>query len=428
MNRCIIVGASVASSLSAYVMAPFFEEIVLLDCDEGLGDYRKNLQQGTQFHIFLAKGQETLRELIPNIEEDFIKENCPQIVVPKEMYWSTNDGLMARSETPMAELFLMDRMALERILLKRLKDHKNIRIETGVRVQDIMIEDGRALGVRAKKSAEELDFRGDLVVIGAGRGFPLGEILNQHGLSVPEKNFVPAEFTYLSQIRRLVKGDVPKWKIRYEQAIPPERIRGAVMAKVAEPDQYMFMLGGMKGGFPKMGEEHEFMNALASKDFLQFYENSEAVSKPQAYRINGSQHRPYGKLGKQWPRSLLAMGDSVCAFNPVYGQGLTVASLEAKALKTFMTSVEDCTASYKLQKEFDHIIKAPWLMGTMEDRKLYGQSLKMSERIVAAYMKRLLRLATNDSKLSFAFTHVVHMLRGPESLFRPDILWRVLKG
>ena len=426
MDTCLIVGASVASSLSAYVLAPFFRKIVILESDSNLGQYRGSLQQGTQFHIFMAKGQATLKDLIPNIEEDFARENCPVATAPKEVYWGINDEVMSRSDEVLADLFLMDRMALERILLERLKDHDNIEIRSGFRVQDLIYQDGRVTGVKGRCDGKLEQLDGDLVMVGGGRNFPLAKILEDKGLKVPKENFVPAEFMYLSQIRQLNGDHKLPWKIRYEQAMPPENLQGAVIGKVAEPNHYMFMMGAMKGGFPKLGSEMEFINNLKEPQFKWFYENSTAVTEAKAYRIDGSHHRPYGQMNQKWPKGLVALGDAVCAFNPVYGQGLTVATLGAKQLKTFMNSEGCLNNTHKFQSAIDALIKTPWMMGTLEDRKLYGHKLSAPERIVSSYMNRLLAASIHDKVVSLAFQKVIHMLKEPTSLFAPHIAIRVL--
>ena len=429
MNTCVVVGASVASSLSAYVLSPFFKKVILIDEAKSLGEYRPTLQQGSQFHLFLAKGQEVLKDLIPEIEVDFRELGCPKVSIPRDMQWSTDQGNVASGGVSFKSLYLMDRMALEKILISKLKALPNVEFLLDSKVTDIILTQGQAKGVRYKKAGEEQELQGDFLVLGGGRRFPLEEFLRKNHLNVPQENFVPAEFMYLSQIRALNEGEEVPWKVWYEQAVPPDAFAGAVIGKVEEPSNYMFMIGGLKGHFPKLGHEMEFIEGLKNPVFKWFYENSSPVTKAQPYRIDGSRHRPYGKMGKQWPENMVALGDCVCAFNPVYGQGLSVAALEAQALKEFFLKMKSPTKrTGSFQKRVDQIIKLPWILGTTEDRKLYGGKISGFEKLLSHYMKRLLKGATVDHNLTVAFFKVIHMLKGPQSLFAPKTFLRVLKA
>lgn len=429
MKTCIIIGASVTSSLSAYVLAPFFEKIIILEQADKLGCYRKTLQQGSQFHVFLGGGQTVLSDLIPQIKEDFIKRKCPEASLPSEIDWILGDDLLASGGVDICNLYLMDRMVLEEILIDRLADHPNIEMVLGAKVLDIDLSGGCAKGVTYRKIGKKIDIPCDFLVAAGGRQFNLSQILQSNGFCVPHENFVSAEFMYVSQMRELMPGYEVPWKMLYEQGMPPISYRGAVIGKISEPRSYMFMVGGLSGHFPKTDAVREYTRTLKSPQFRWFYDHSVAVSEAKAYKVDGSHHTPYGDMGRAWPRGLVALGDTVCAFNPVYGQGLTVAAMEAKRLKELFcrsAGKEICTDQF--QKEVDGLIAVPWMIGTVEDKRLYGHPLTIPERIVGAYVRALLSGAVQDPKLTSAFMSVTHMIKKPVSLMNPGVVWRVLRS
>lgn len=429
MTTCVIIGASVASSLSAYALAPFFKRIVILEQSNELGVQRKQLQQGNQFHIFLKEGQNVLHELIPGIEKDFQQKSCPTVSFPSEFEWTIDGKALASDQGHICDLFLMDRIDLEKIMADRLKDHPNIELCLGSQVLDIDFIDHKAKKISYRKNGENLSIDCDFLVVGGGKRFDLKGILQKNNMSVPEDKFVSAEYMYVSHIRELKKGQSLPWKLRYEQVLPPVCPQGGIIGKVSEPNKYMCMLIGPKGNFPKVDQVDDFVSTLKDKNFHDFYSQSEPVTKPQAYKITGSRHTPFGQMGMRWPKNIVALGDCVCAFNPVYAQGLSVAAMEVRLLKQlFQSSQDGKIKTHQFQKGVDRIIRVPWLMGTVEDKRLNGSILSASELLATKYIQSLRQGAFEDPQLSAALVSVTQMIKKPTSLLMPDIFWKVLNS
>jgi flavin-dependent dehydrogenase len=130
-----------------------------------------------------------------------------------------------------------------------------------------------------------------------------------------------------------------------------------------------------------------------------------------------------------WPNGLVALGDAVCAFNPVYGQGMTTAALGALALDRCLRAGRR-SFEKKFQRSLAKVVKAPWMLATSEDfrvRGTEGGSPDLKTRLMHRYMDWVIQLTTYDSGVRLALLKVMHMLESPATLFHPSVLMQVVR-
>jgi 2-polyprenyl-6-methoxyphenol hydroxylase-like FAD-dependent oxidoreductase len=147
-----------------------------------------------------------------------------------------------------------------------------------------------------------------------------------------------------------------------------------------------------------------------------------------AHRIPADLRRRYERL-RRLPGGLLPFGDAICAFNPVYGQGMTVAVREAVALR-------DCLAVGRdgLERRFlraaARTIDDAWTLATGADlaQPTVAGRRPARVRLVNAYLRRLHAAAERDPQLALAFINVVAMIDRPQRLLHPGPVGRVLRA
>ena len=121
------------------------------------------------------------------------------------------------------------------------------------------------------------------------------------------------------------------------------------------------------------------------------------------------------------------MGDALCAFNPTYGQGMTVAATEAATLRRMLAGgVAPAAGTYF--RKMARVIALPWNLTVSADLAnpaVEGRRTPLV-RLVNAYIPRLHAAAASDPGLAEAFMRVQSLIDPPPALLRPDRLARVL--
>lgn len=146
------------------------------------------------------------------------------------------------------------------------------------------------------------------------------------------------------------------------------------------------------------------------------------------YRDLANRARHYERWDTALP-GFLAVGDAACALNPVYGQGMTTASLCAGVLADTLRrhDVLDAGLARAFFRAQAAMLRTPWLMAVGADsRHADCQGPRpFGIGLTNHYMDALLRAAMVDHDLRVGVDQVLNMLRPPESVFAPRIAARV---
>lgn len=197
-----------------------------------------------------------------------------------------------------------------------------------------------------------------------------------------------------------------------------------------EGERWILTLCGLRGDLPP--GDHAGMLAFAkttgAPQFARIIAEAEPLSEVKTYRFPANTRRRYETL-KRFPEGLLAIGDAICSFDPIYGQGMTVAALEAQVLAAELTQGTPQLAR-RFFRRAAKIIDVPWTIATGNDARLLDirSHNGLANRMINGYIDRLHVAARTDPRLSLAFLRVANMLAPPESLLTPAMLLRVLLG
>ena len=206
-----------------------------------------------------------------------------------------------------------------------------------------------------------------------------------------------------------------------------------------ENNRWMVTLQGAGGDHPPT-DEHGFLDfarSLRSPAIFEAIRDAKALTPAVAFANTANRRRHYEKM-RRWPDGFVAMGDSACAFNPIYGQGMSVAAQTAVALdERLATHLRRHRTlqgfARQMQRQVAKSGKAAWMIATGDDLRLptttstAGAGANAMTRFQHRYLDRVLAAATHDEVVLAAVMKAFFLLSPPESLFRPSIVGRAMR-
>lgn len=430
----MVIGASVGGLLAARVLSDSYDRVVLLDRDvlpEGAAA-RRGVPQGRQLHVLLSRGKEALDELFPGLSAELNERGAPLVDLHGDVHWYNDGQRMLRAPSPLIAVGV-SRPLLEDALRARVAALPGIEVRSPVEVLGLTTtaDRSRVTGVRllpvGDEGAEQL-LAADLVVDASGRGSRTPIWLAELGYPRPVEEQVRVDVTYVTRTYRREPHHLEGLSGALTNAVPGLPRAGIVAAQ--EDGCYAVALSGMLGEEPPTDDEGmaAFADSLAAPQVAEVLRTAVAQSPPAKMRFPVSTRRRYERL-RRFPAGYLVVADALCSFNPIYGQGMTVASLEALLLRRLLAAGSDDLAR-RFFRGAARVIDGPWSIAVGTDLRFPEVSGPRTPKVrfVNAYVHRLHVAAVADPVLGAAFLRVLNLVDPPTRLLLPGIVLRVLRG
>lgn len=436
-KHAIVIGASMAGLLAARVLSDHFDHVTVIERDK-LPDgpeFRAGVPQARHAHALLAQGQQIMEDLFPELKDDFVAMGSPEMRWGLETATLTPGGWVKRFDTGL-KTNVCTRVGLEWAIRRRLSARDNvIFLQERQIAQLLTIPDrSRVTGVRVenRQGGDEQELLADLVVDASGRGSKTPEWLVELGYSAPQETIVNAHLGYATRWYNMPPNVDVDWKVLLLNARPKLGLKRAGAIFQVEGDRWLTILAGTNYDYPPT-EEDEFMafaKSLASPALYEALQYAEPISPIYGYRRTENVRHHYDKLDR-FPDGLVVMGDAFCAFNPIYGQGMTVASLDAQTLDTLLAERRGNLAGLPAEahKRLAQTVENAWLMATGEDLRYpetEGTRPGWLDRVVQRYLDLVMRALPRDEAAALAFMQAMNLTKAPAELLHPRILWKVL--
>ena len=436
-THAIVIGGSMAGLLTARVLSKHFTQVTLLERDKinDQPEARKGQPQTRHLHGLLAKGLETMLTYFPTLVDDLTAGGALVSDMGQGMRWYAFGGYRQQFQSGMIGA-LMGRAFLEWQIRRQVVALPNVQIIDACDVAGLALSDDRNLvtGVaiqRRNGDQEATTLTADLIVDASGRGSASPKWLVEGGYAKPAESFVKANVAYATRTYRRRPGDLEGADLLMIASAPPNGKRMGLLFPI-EGDRWICTLTGWVGDHPPLDEAGfmAFAQSLPTPELYDLLKRLEPISEIIPHKFPGSLRRHYEGL-KRFPEGYLVLGDAICSFNPVYGQGMTSATMQAAALDRLLTGRTTLNGLWRdFFKAAAQVVEMPWQLAVGEDfrypevqgRKPAGVDL------INAYVTKVHQATHHDTVVYTAFLKVMNLMAAPTSLFHPKILWRVLRG
>lgn len=424
-KQAVVIGAGMAGLAAAGALAGHFDQVTVLERD-GLSREvanRPGTPQDRHLHGLLPGGQRALGMLFQDFDRDFARSGAMPLRVAREIRYEL-PGLGALPARDFGWHFHgASRPLIEFTTRRQVERLGNVTMRVGCRVLELIAAPGGAAvtGVRYESAeGRRENLAADLVIDASGRCAPTLGLLSAIGQARPNETSIDVDFHY-STARFAIPADVPfEWRGVVTPAKAPERIRGGFMLPI-EGNSWVLTLTGRLGERPPADPDGfmDYARQLETPTIYEAIRHARQQGEIVRFAFPASVWRHFERLDA-FPRGLLPIGDGICCFNPIYGQGMSVAAQEACALRQLLRErVADADPLADLAPAFfariRPLIEAPWNMSAVPDL-LYPQT--RGERPAdfensARFSGALARIAMRDPAVHRLMLEVLHLLRSP---------------
>ena len=433
-NRAIVVGGSMVGLAVARALSEFFRDVRVIDKDRlpaHAPEHRAGAQQSWHIHNLTLRGQNELEELFPGYTAEALRLGAMQVDYADDIARCSELGWMPRFESGFIALSAT-RALLEFAERQRFRAlMKGATVIEERRGEELLVERQgaklRACGVRTDKGEV---FEADLVVDCSGRSARWKRWYGAHGLALPRETVVDSKCGYSSRFYRPRDPARFSWKGMVVDAIYPHQPHWGVIVPLEQND-WVVTLGGFGGEFPPSDELgfDRFARNLRTPEFAQALAHADPLTPVRTFRRLEMRWNHF-EQERQPLEGLLVMGDAAWAYNPLYGQGMSIGVACARILRDLLRRDRDLASLarryYPAAKRFAF---PPWEATALRDmrwpktegvRPWHGQlTLPLSEFIM--------RAGHHDNEVFRALLSGIHLLKQPHELFTPSVLARILR-
>ena len=431
-EHAVVIGASMGGLLAARALADFFATVTVLERDVfPLTDVpRKGVPQGRHAHGLLARGRRVIEDFFPGWTDEVVACGGVRGDIANDVNWIGHGVTLKTAPSDLVGV-LASRPVLEGNVRRRLLALPNLRAIENCTVQGLVAGENGAVikGVRVRVgNGPEQTVTADLVVDASGRGSFSPAWLEGLGFARPEEERIEIGAGYTTRVYRrrpsdlngklavVVAGSGPNWR------------NGTILFQ--SEDRWIVSIGGYLGDHAP--DDHQmfvaYAGSLPTPDIHDIVAHAEPLTDFVTYRYPANLRRRYERL-KRFPKNYLVFGDALCSFNPVYGQGMTVAAQEAASLRACLLE-GDADLARRFFDAASTAIDTPWDIAVGNDlRHPQVQGARpVKVRFVNWYIGKLHMAARRDAVLGNAFLKVANLESSPTQLLHPAVVLRVLWG
>jgi flavin-dependent dehydrogenase len=433
-SQAVVLGAGVAGLLAARVLSEFYESVTLVERDP-LPDQpaqRTGVPQGRHLHNFLSRGTQEFGALFPGLLEELaaagavvdVGGDLSRVYVRVAGYELNPTGRLADPQSLAA--YQGSRPFMEFHVRRRVAALANVTILDNHDAIEPVIEGGAVTRVRIVDRADDrtTDLPAELVVDATGRSARATHYLNRQGFGVGHEEQLPSVWGYSSHLMHIESGS-----IAHRMAFINGGIRAPAALLVAYEDDTWMLAIARPAQLGRPPTDFAGMLAAAEEmlpeSIVAGLRDATPVGEISISRDTAAVWRRYDRVARV-PDGLVVFGDALCHLNPLYGQGMTVAALQALALRDCLRAGRSDIARRFYGAAAEHI-EPVWAANRANDREPVPDSERTLKHRLRAWTQRAaLTAAGADIAVAERFLRVRSLIDPPARLQEPSLFARIL--
>ncbi|MCB5181256.1 FAD-dependent oxidoreductase [Streptomyces antimicrobicus] len=442
-DHVVVLGAGMAGLLAARVLAERFARVTLVERDAPAQDapaFRPGLPQSRHVHVLWSRGVRLIDELLPGVTGEVLARGGRLLESPGDLLWLSPADWFGK--VPGAQILVAGRELIDWAVRRAVLADPRITFRGGCEATGLVADAAHraVVGVRVRDRGHDRGsagplggevVRASLVVDATGRTSKAPAWLAEAGWARPDVTRYDSHLAYSSRYFRAPPHDGRAWEAMYVQG-RPDLPRGAVLVPQDGGRWLVTLVGNGRHAPPTRAEEFlGYARTLRSPALYDALREVEPLTAPTGFRHTANEWRHYERLADP-PHGFVVIGDATCRFNPVYGHGMTVAALAARALREALAPLEPGevpAASRRIQRRISATAAVAWQIATSEDLRYpetEGPAPDRVTRVLQQYMTRVMVAANTDPAVSGRFFGVLSLTESPNALLTPAVMLRVL--
>ncbi|GAA2704620.1 FAD-dependent oxidoreductase [Actinoplanes palleronii] len=439
-RRAVVLGGSIAGLMAARVLSDHADEVLIVERDDlaaldvsdeqlaadpiGATGPRPGVPQGSQVHALLPSGQAQLERWFPGFGQQALDAGAVDPPLGTNRFYMDGELRDDAPTGPAAQALISSRPFLEALIRHRVLGLGNVRTVKG-RAEGLLLTGDAVSGVSVDGAPVDADF----VVDATGRSSRLSDWLEADGFPKPRLQRMGIKLNYATRLFRRPAA-TPVWTCISIANPGPGKVARIGGFTPIEGDRWTVLVSGYADDRP--GRDADEYRERCVRDFPAEFGDVATTADPAGevvtYHQADSRRRDFHRL-RRFPARLVAAGDAVASFNPVYGQGMTSATLHASCLSEYLRGGPDLSRpALSYFADVKVVVDAAWQVSTMADLALphvdgpYPRGYRGIQWASGLIFKASMR----DQRVNHRLGQVTTMLAHPSSLTSPGFLLRAL--
>lgn len=442
-ERAIIIGGGIGGLLTAKVLSAYYKEVLIVDKDDfpEKPDNRSGTPQAFHPHRFTQRGKLITERLFPGYENDLVAQGAPSVL--NKIVHNMNQYGTIEMQYPRNDI-KFSRALLEWALRKRVQKIPNVSFLTNHNVIGLLmtIDQTTVTGIQVRergKSEQVRILNADLIFDISGRSSRLVNWLQDYGYDVPDSERLKVSLGYStrrykvpSHLSHLIK----KWDTINIAGQPANETFTGVFSFIENnvAEVLLYRPGGHYP--PKNAEDFEqAITQLPSPIIGEILQGFEPISSPRSYRVPELFRHHFEQMHR-WPAGLLVLGDAFCIYDPIFGQGMTVAAIEVEVLESCLQEQQKNPTPHfeqRVLKKIQDVIEPAWWLNCATDLQWKGVEYVSSQQLKGIsfgqkYMDLYLKYATTERNFELygLYWSVNSLAISPDTIFNPKMVQTIL--